>query len=218
MVQQARAFTTRALILRGAAVAFERFGYDGASLNEVVEAAGTTKGALYFHFKTKEALAQEVVATQHRQSIAAVEAIAESGAPALEQIVMLCHEMARQIIEDPIVRAGVRVTLELSVADGPFRPYVDWIEATGRLAGIAIEEGDLRDDVEPAMFGRFIVSAFTGVHMLSQVLERRADLQQRVDEMLRVLLPGLVPAEHRSRLETILAARWDPEQHGRHPA
>src|SRR5699024_12614881 len=73
MVTQARAFTTRDLIVKGAAIAFERYGYDGASLNDVFESAGTTKGALYFHFKTKQTLALKVVAAHHRRLVQAVQ-------------------------------------------------------------------------------------------------------------------------------------------------
>ncbi|QDQ96861.1 ScbR family autoregulator-binding transcription factor [Tomitella fengzijianii] len=211
MVTQARAFTTRALIVKGAAIAFERYGYDGASLNDVVEAAGTTKGALYFHFKTKEALAREVIVEQERQSHAAVEAIEESGSAALEQIVMVCHEMARQILEDPIVRAGVRITLELSITDGPHHPYETWIAGCARLAARAIDEGDLREDVDAGALAHFIVSAFAGVQLFSQFETRRTDLSRRVDEMLQVLLTGLVPPRRRARLDKILAAHQAPQ-------
>lgn len=100
------------------------------------------EGALYFHFSSKEELAWFVIAEQHRTSISAVEAIGCESAPALEQIVMLCHEMARQIVEDKIVRAGIRITLELSAEDrGPAGPYLDWITACQELAVRAVSEG-----------------------------------------------------------------------------
>lgn len=92
MVQPQRAAATRAQIVRGAAEMFDKSGFEGASLVEITEAAGMTKGALYFHFHSQEELARHIIAEQHRISIAAVEAIAAQEASALEQIVMLCHE------------------------------------------------------------------------------------------------------------------------------
>ena len=59
---------------------------------------GHDEGALYFHFRSKEDLARHIIAEQHRISISAVQAIAAQEASAIEQIVMLCHEMARQIV------------------------------------------------------------------------------------------------------------------------
>ncbi len=212
MVTQARAITTRALIIKGAAIAFERYGYDGASLNDVVESAGTTKGALYFHFKTKEALALEVVAEHHRRTARSVQAIESDNGSGLRRIVLLCHGMARQILEDPLVRAGLRVTLELSVSDGPHRPLEVWTDACVRSADLAIRQGDLRDDLDPAALGRFIVAAFTGVQLLSEVHTGRADLRERIDEMLRIVLSGLMPPRRRSRLDKALAHTWDPDE------
>jgi AcrR family transcriptional regulator len=128
VVQQQRAVVSRAQIVAGAAEMFDKCGFEGASLVEILETSGMTKVALYFHFHSKEELARHIIAEQHRISISAVEAIAAQEASALEQIVMLCHEMARQIVQDPIVRADIRITLELSADDrDPAGPYLDWI-------------------------------------------------------------------------------------------
>lgn len=208
MAQQSRALATRAQIVRGAAEVFDRSGYEGARLSEITDAAGMTKGALYFHFSSKEDLARFVIAEQHRISISAVEAINAKRVPAVEQIVMLCHEMARQIVDDPIVRAGIRITLELSADDrGPAGPYLGWISACQGLAVRAVAEGDLRPDLDPAVFARFVIGAFTGVQTVSQVLAHRVDLEQRVDEMWMVVLPGVMPADRHHRIGVVRAAR-----------
>ncbi len=178
---------------------------------EIVEASsGLTKGALYFHFKSKDDLAQAVMDRQHAISIAAVEAISSTAAPALEQIVMLCHEMGRQIVDDPIVRAGIRLTLEFSAGTAPGKPgpYQDWIEACRHLSEIAIAEGDLLPTIEPPTLARFVISAFTGVQMVSNVLDRRADLEQRIDQMWQFLLPGILAPDRRLDSDKIRQARW----------
>ncbi len=210
MLKQERAVITRNQIVKGAAVMFDRAGYERASLAEIVDLSGITKGALYFHFKSKDELAGVVIDEQHAISMNAVLAIAETGAPALEQLVMACYEMGRQIIEDPIVRAGIRLTLEMSAAGGPREPYVDWIDSVARLAHAAREQGDVVDTVVPDELGRFVVSAFTGVQLVSNVLTRRIDLYERIDQMLKLLLPGIVPPRRRHKIDRILAARWTP--------
>lgn len=119
MVRQARAAGTRPHILGGAAAHFDRCGYEGAGLTGIVESIGVTKEALCFHFSSEEGLAHALIGEQHRRPIAAVEASAALERPALEQLVMLAYEMARQMSEDPIVRAGIRLTLEFGATDGP---------------------------------------------------------------------------------------------------
>jgi len=213
MLKQERAIITRNQIVKGAAEMFDRAGYERASLAEIVDLSGITKGALYFHFKSKDDLASVVMQEQHAISMTAARAIAETEAPALEQLVMLCYEMARQILEDPVVRAGIRLTLEMSTDGGPRQPYVDWIDSCARVAKAAVEEGDVIDTVVPADLGRFIVSAFTGVQLVSNVLTGRDDLYDRVDQMLALLLPGIVAPRRRHKIERILAARWTPTAH-----
>ncbi|MCK0090520.1 TetR/AcrR family transcriptional regulator [Rhodococcus sp. F64268] len=211
MVRQARAVATRQQIVVAAAATFDRLGFEGASLGEIVEASsGLTKGALYFHFKSKDDLAQAVMDRQHTISIASVEAISATNASALEQIVMLCHEMGRQIVEDPIVRAGIRLTLEFSASAAPGEPgpYQDWIEACRVLVEEAIAQEDILPTIEPPVLARFVISAFTGVQMVSNVLDRRTDLEQRIDQMWQFLLPGIVVPERRLDSEKIRGARW----------
>jgi AcrR family transcriptional regulator len=47
---------TRGLLLRAAEQVFARVGYEKAQVEEIAEAAGFSKGALYAHFKSKEEL------------------------------------------------------------------------------------------------------------------------------------------------------------------
>jgi AcrR family transcriptional regulator len=47
---------TRNLLLRAAEQVFARVGYEKAQVEEIADAAGFSKGALYAHFKSKEGL------------------------------------------------------------------------------------------------------------------------------------------------------------------
>lgn len=210
MVKQARAQLTRQQIVAGAAAQFEKTGYGSTSMADIVSGAGTTKGALYFHFASKDELAQFIIAEQHRLSIESVEAISATGRSPLEQLIMLTHEMARQIVDEPIVRAGIRLTLELSTYEGPVEPYTEWISASTDLTVRAKSEGQIREGVSAETFGRFMPSAFTGVQLVSNVLSRRSDLPQRVDEMWQILLPGIVSDQHVRDIERFVKARWSP--------
>lgn len=60
MTQQ-RAIKTRAGVITAAAHEFADRGYAGASINSIIANSTSTKGALYFHFPSKEALAEAVL-------------------------------------------------------------------------------------------------------------------------------------------------------------
>jgi len=211
VAQQARAVATRQQIVSCAASAFDRFGYYGARVEEIVESARITKGALYFHFGSKEGLAQWISDEQHRIAVTTTDAIAATDAPALEQLVMLCHEIARQTVADPVVRAGIRLTLERGTSaaggTGP-DPYRAWTDGCTRLVRRAIEQGDIADSVSPHVLARHLIGAVTGAQLASRVGTLFADLEHRVDEIWQVLLPGIVPAGRHDRIRSVSTARW----------
>ncbi len=189
---------------------FERSGFEGASLGDIVDGAGTTKGALYFHFRSKNELARVVIDEHHRTSVDIVQAISRTGVSPLRQLVMLCHESGRQIIHNPIVRAGGRLTLELSGADGRDRPYREWIEGSRMMVESGIARGEIVPTVRPDTLAHFLIGSFTGVQLVSHVLTGREDLEQRIDEMWLLLLPGIATTQDAGELAEIRACRWTP--------
>lgn len=193
MVTQPRALVTRDAIIRGAAEVFGARGYGLASIADIAAAAGLTKGALYFHFASKDELAFAVIAEQHRRTMAASAAILAEARPALESLILRSRSLGHQLLEDPVVQAGIRLTTDVASADQPVvEPYEEWFAAIEELTRRAIQEGDVSARVDPAMFAHFVSPAFTGVQLVSATLTAHADLLQRLREMWVVLLPGIV--------------------------
>lgn len=60
MPKQSRGEITRENILISAATAFDATGYAATSINDIIAASKSTKGALYFHFPAKSDIAQEL--------------------------------------------------------------------------------------------------------------------------------------------------------------
>lgn len=193
MVRQARSERTRHTIIKAAADMFERYGYGATSLSDVISHAGVTKGSLYFHFASKEDLAHAVVDEQHAMWMDQARAFADRSVPALEGLIRMSYGLAGQLIEQPVVRAGIRLTLENGTFLRPRSdPYLDWIAAVENLLRQAVTQRELRVSTEPIRASRFVVSAFTGIQLVAQVLDERKLLFDRVEEMWDLLLPGLV--------------------------
>src|SRR5436190_9617411 len=61
---------TREALLDAAAAVFARRGFHGASLDEIAETAGYTRGAIYKHFADKEELLHEVCVQLNERTFA----------------------------------------------------------------------------------------------------------------------------------------------------
>ncbi|MFJ9033130.1 TetR family transcriptional regulator, partial [Streptomyces sp. NPDC102274] len=106
MAKQDRAIRTRQIVLTAAAKIFEARGYQAATISEILTEAGVTKGALYFHFPSKEHLAQGVLHEQDQW-------LPVPDRPCkIQQFVDTVLLHAYRLQTDPMVRAGVRLSLD----------------------------------------------------------------------------------------------------------
>src|SRR3954453_11333568 len=77
-------------VARAAARLFAARGYDATPVRAIVEAAGVAKPTLYYHFGSKEGLAQALLTVPMTRLIATLQHIVDAGSEpigALEQMV-----------------------------------------------------------------------------------------------------------------------------------
>lgn len=185
-LKQDRAVRTREVLLRAAAEEFDEKGYTGALVNSILERAGLTAGAMYFHFKSKEALALAVMNGQQQ----AIEPRVTSRG--LQRLVDITLVWAHQLPIDPMLRAGVR----LAVEQGSFgmrdaTTFLNWQAAMIECLQDAETDGDLMPGVAPENIAEFVVGACTGVQLYAQLVNGREDLSERTVRMWELLLPGI---------------------------
>ena len=196
MAQQTRAVNTRKAVLTAAAQAFDQHGYLGTSMGDILKIAGVTKGALYFHFQSKEDLAFAVVEAQTEGWEPLAADLLTTGGPGLRTLLDLSRAWAQRIKEDVLIRAGIRLTMERATFERPMPQLYDgWIELVDRLLRRGQKEGDVRGDIDIAAAAHFITAAFTGVQITSQVYTGYEDFADRIDEMWQLVLPGIAAPE-----------------------
>jgi TetR/AcrR family transcriptional repressor of nem operon len=71
---------THERILRTAAAAIRRYGYDGVSVADIMKEAGLTHGGFYAHFDSREAMLAEALEQAGAESMETLSRSAESGA------------------------------------------------------------------------------------------------------------------------------------------
>src|SRR5437879_6422414 len=100
LTPERRRAMTREHLLAAAAEVFARRGYHGATLDEVAETAGFTKGAVYSNFTSKEDLFLALTQRREEQLIAAFEAAARPDLDPAETVQSLSSVYAGSDIEE----------------------------------------------------------------------------------------------------------------------
>jgi AcrR family transcriptional regulator len=196
MVRQARSEATRRKIIDSAVDLINEIGYPAAGLGDIIERAELTKGALYYHFDSKEALATAIIEEGSESLFGAFREAGRSGSPCMENILHGSFVMTDVLSNDRVARAGARLLRTFGsfnpAAKSTLRSFVD--ELTERLRA-ATAEGDLRADLDPESTSNSIVAGMLGGELLSSALADGTDLRNRFVRNWELLLPAIITDE-----------------------
>lgn len=194
MVRQARAEITRDTVLTGAADVFLRLGYANASLSEIIAQSQVTKGALYFHFGSKEELARAVIDEGGRRLEEACRSVTDSRVPALEAAIGISYITVDLATTDRMVAAMFRLKHQIGDFRGTRENVIEgWGNTYRKLAERAVEQGDFIADSDADAVGTLMVEAVVGVHMVAAATGALDELPGRMERMWFFVLPSLVP-------------------------
>lgn len=167
---EGRADTTRQHILRAAAHQFARRAYHDVGLDDILAEAELTKGAMYFHFRSKHALAVAIIEQHTSESRVAVEDLLSRQLSGLETLIDLCYLIAVQDISKDVARAALHLIESVGRSEGLQAKLLSgWIDALASVAERAIAEGDVAQRWEPRDIGRLIVSMYLGLRQTSDL-------------------------------------------------
>ncbi|WP_441251436.1 ScbR family autoregulator-binding transcription factor [Kitasatospora sp. McL0602] len=202
MSRQERASRTRQQIIQAAAGAFDLEGFALTGLSEIAQLCGVSKGALYFHFGSKEQLADTVMAESREALREILRAARRPGGSALQYLVDLCHGLADRLERDVVFRAGLRLTDEPGLDKDRYpSPYPAWERLVGRQLARAVAEQELQPRIELAEATTLLASATVGIEMLSR--RDKGWLSPHVTTGLwNAVLPALMPVERVGAVRT----------------
>jgi len=191
---------TRGRLLQAASREVYRTGFQSASLDTILAATGVTKGALYHHFKSKEALGyavvEEVIAPDvHGKWVRPLQSVKDP-------IGALIGAVRRIPVRPEDVRGGCQLNnlaQEMSPLDAGFRKRLAIIFDAWRAAvASALREGQaqgrVRRDVEPADAAGLLIAMVEGYGSLAKNAQdpkvMKAGIRNMVDWLKSLRVPG----------------------------
>jgi AcrR family transcriptional regulator len=192
---------TRRKILEAAFAEFYKNGFQGGSLNHIVETAGATKGALFHHFSGKQelgyAVVEEIIGPLLEQRW--LNEVKHSSDPIAE----LKRAFRRYVKAD--IGSGSflqgcplnNLAQEMSPLDEGFRKRIDhlyekWRKHYAAVMALGMKAGTVRKDIVPRHVAVLLVSAQMGIWGTGKS-SRNAELMTQAGEAVCAYLDGLRP-------------------------
>ena len=198
---------TRLQILQAAAHQFATQPYSQVNLDDILATADVTKGALYFHFRSKHALATAVIEHRAVVAVADFEQILAHGLPGLETMIDVIYMVAVSDIGDEMARAGFNLLESIGRFDGLQAKVLDaWATNFAAMTRRAISEGDVLDGSDPEHVGRLLVSLYLGLRQTSNLDEPDTYIGDLESAWLLVL-PGFANPERLAYLTGFIRRR-----------
>jgi AcrR family transcriptional regulator len=189
-------------ILDATMLVFRRHGFRRSSIEQVAEAAGLTRQALYHHFESKEALFRAVIARVHETAIAAEDAAVSAA------------EAAGGSFADIIV-AGLTARMQTAIASFEGSPHIEELYSEHLVHGrdlyqkysalyvehlvatitriVRKQKLVLPQDLSPAEFARLVEMAVYGSKSQHPAMQPVDAFIKDMALMVRTLCAGAAP-------------------------
>lgn len=194
---------TREAILDAAFQEIYRHGFQAASLTNILERTGLTKGALYHHYPDKRSLGLAVVDEVIRERLEGMvfRPLRESDEP-LAMLLAILHAKRDRA---EMVELGCplnNLMQEMSPLDETFRARLNaimttWQQTIADALRRAQRKGEVRKDADCAATALFIVSAWEGCIGIAKNMQSARGYRTCMEQLV-AFVRGLAPPARRS--------------------
>lgn len=202
-----RADHTRLQILLAASRQFACKPYSLVSLDDILADAEVTKGALYFHFRSKHALASSIVAHHAELARMSAEDVLARKLSGVETLIDISYLIAVDDIGETMARAGLNLIESIGRTDGVGSRVIQaWVRGCAEIGRRAVDDGDFTGDTDPDDVATLLVSMYLGLRQTSD-LDDPARFLADLERSWRLVLPGFTNPDRQGYLTQFIRRR-----------
>jgi TetR/AcrR family transcriptional repressor of nem operon len=173
---------TRERIIAEAAAIFNKQGFAGSSMQDIMEATGLEKGGLYRHFQNKEELAAE----SFRYALAKAVKIRTEKPDRSRGAVAHLRSLVRRFVETPAAVPGgcplMNTAIDADDGNPVLRSLVreglaDWRKRLSELVELGIRNREISPKTQPRRVANTIIATLEGALMISRLEGTKTALQ-----------------------------------------
>jgi TetR/AcrR family transcriptional regulator, transcriptional repressor for nem operon len=185
--------TTKYRILDAAKALLSLHGYESTTIDDIITAAGVTKGAFYHYFKSKELLCEAVIEQAYGEYQRLVESLPAEIAP-IERLRMMLQNLARLNASGQWINCRLMLRLlseshgESSEIQHKLTTFWEWYKNFYQdLITKCRTAGQLSSRSDPQRQSQFLLAMMAGFCTLGQFDTSSPSLADMVDEIINAL-------------------------------
>lgn len=183
---------TRQRIVELAAPLFNQRGFEGCSMQDILDATGLKKGGIYRHFSSKEELAAEAFRYSLLQAFRLRLPEFDSQLSAVDRL----RTLIKLFVEVPSPIPGGCPILNTAIEADDGNPVLrdlareglkGWRTKVSEIVREGMTRKEIREDVEPRALANTIIATLEGALMISRLEGSKAalkDARQALEEMV----------------------------------
>jgi AcrR family transcriptional regulator len=188
----------RGRILGAATRCFAERGFHEATIQDICDLAGLSKGGLYTYFKSKEDILSALIREGFAAGLQRAQEAARGGHGAIDKLQRIAEAVVGsagpqppQLLLEIWAEASKNPSLVALYADG----YDQWREFLAGLLREGIAEGVFKADVDPEAVVVVVLAVFGGITLQEGLTGRSVDWRRVLGALGRGLTEGIVAGE-----------------------
>lgn len=193
---QSRDEAKRSAVFEAAAVVFAQYGFRRTTMNDLAEAAGISRPALYLMFENKEHLFVDLVAYRLNQACREASAELRGNGPCAERFLNAVLTFER-IFYEPIAdspHGSELMDANINLKSDTMMVGVDRL--TAELI-TALKQADRQGEMDlsrsPARAEEFVALLFAAIGGIKKKATSAADFRKQVQQVTRIFLQSIAP-------------------------
>ena len=185
-----RGFNTRSKIIEQAAVIFNKYGYAGSSLNELMKPTGLKKGGIYNHFKNKD----EIIIEAFDYSIKMINRAVYAAYKDITDIpgkLTAIVDFYRKYPLSPVIEGGCPIVNTAVDADNVHPALKERVKAVLNNAVEVITSliekgqqlGQIKENLDAHDSAMFFVTTIQGAILMTRTIENNRSIDVIADQL-----------------------------------
>ncbi len=182
---------TRQHIIEKASVLFNKLGYEGTSLNDITEAVGMTKGAIYGNFKNKDEIALECLNYNMKQITEPITREIKEQFTAIDKLKAYANAYKKYF--NGIVAMGGCPLLNAATDSDDGNPllrkrvldYIKmWHDTVVHITKRGIRRNEINRETDPESFASLFITLIEGGIMLAKTTGDKKHIDKAISHII----------------------------------